>query len=52
MSDEKSKPQTVPLREGYVVKGGVNTTSKISTRPPKPAPMKPAQPQNTNVAKP
>jgi len=30
-----------PITEGYVVKGGVNTTSRITTRPPPPAPMKP-----------
>jgi hypothetical protein len=31
-----------PLNEGYVVKGGVNATSQITTRPPAPAPMWPA----------
>jgi hypothetical protein len=31
-----------PITEGYVVKGGVNATSRITTRPPAPAPMRPA----------
>jgi hypothetical protein len=31
-----------PLQEGYVVKGGVNTASEITVRPPPPAPMRPA----------
>lgn len=31
-----------PISEGYVVKGGVNSTSRITTRPPPPAPMRPA----------
>ena len=30
------------LNEGYVAKGGVNATSRITTRPPAPAPMRPA----------
>ena len=30
-----------PLSEGYVVKGGVNATSRITTRPPAPQPMRP-----------
>jgi hypothetical protein len=29
-----------PLTEGYVVKGGVNTTSRITTRPPAPTPIR------------
>lgn len=31
-----------PITEGRVVKGGVNTTSRILTRPPPPQPMRPA----------
>ncbi len=31
-----------PLSEGYITKGGVNSTSRITTRPPAPAPMRPA----------
>lgn len=31
-----------PISEGYVVKGGVNTTSRITVRPPAPAPMRPS----------
>jgi hypothetical protein len=31
-----------PLREGPIVKGGVNLTTRITTRPPPPAPMRPA----------
>ncbi len=31
-----------PITEGYVVKGGVNATSRITTRPPAPAPMRPS----------
>ncbi len=31
-----------PLTEGYVVKGGVNATSGITTRPPAPQPMRSA----------
>ena len=31
-----------PISEGYVVKGGINATSRIVTRPPAPAPMRPA----------
>ena len=27
-----------PITEGYAVKGGVNTTSRITTRPPPPPP--------------
>lgn len=30
-----------PLTEGHIVKGGVNTTSKITTRPPAPAKFEP-----------
>lgn len=29
-----------PLTEGYEVKGGINTTSRIVTRPPPPGPMR------------
>jgi hypothetical protein len=32
-----------PISEGYVVKGGVNSTSRIEVRPPAPAPMRPAK---------
>lgn len=28
-----------PITEGYVVKGGVNSVSRITTRPPAPQPM-------------
>jgi len=31
-----------PLTEGYLSKGGQNSTSKITARPPAPAPMRPA----------
>jgi hypothetical protein len=31
-----------PITEGHVVKGGVNSTSRITTRPPAPAPMRPS----------
>jgi hypothetical protein len=41
-----------PLNEGYVVKGGVNTTTRITTRPPPPAPMRPAASGTTAAAKP
>lgn len=30
------------LSEGYVTKGGVNSSSRITTRPPAPAPMRAA----------
>ena len=33
-----------PIGEGYVVKGGVNSTSRITVRPPAPQAMKPASP--------
>lgn len=31
-----------PLSEGYVVKGGINATTQVTTRPPPPRPMRPA----------
>lgn len=30
------------ISEGYINKGGVNATTRINSRPPPPAPMKPA----------
>ncbi len=41
-----------PLTEGYVVKGGINTTTRITTRPPPPAPMRPAANSTAAAAKP
>lgn len=38
-----------PISEGYEVKGGVNTTSRITTRPPPPAPMRPAAAAGTDA---
>jgi hypothetical protein len=35
-----------------VVKGGVNTTTRITTRPPPPAPMRPAAKGNRTAAGP
>ena len=35
-----------PINEGNLVKGGVNVTSQITTRPPAPAPMRPAASQS------
>lgn len=37
-----------PITEGYAVKGGVNTTSRITTRPPPPSPLRPP----ADIAKP
>ena len=34
-----------PITEGRVNKGGINTTSRITVRPPPPAPMRPAAPR-------
>lgn len=34
-----------PLTEGRVNKGGINPTSRITVRPPPPAPMRPAVPR-------
>jgi hypothetical protein len=36
------------IEEGYVKKGGINTSSKIKVRPGKPAPMKVAPDRATN----
>jgi hypothetical protein len=41
-----------PLTEGYIVKGGVNTTSRITTRPPAPQPMRPSPSAATSVPEP
>ncbi len=41
-----------PINEGYVVKGGVNATSQITTRPPAPAPMRPAASQSSSAPPP
>ncbi len=38
----ESSSNVKPITEGYVVKGGVNTTFRITTRPPAPAPMRPS----------
>lgn len=47
--DGYSKATT--LTEGYLRKGGTNNAiSQIQTRPPAPAPMKPAAPQATAPA--
>lgn len=42
-----------PLTEGYIRKGGSNNaTSQIQTRPPAPAPMKPAATPNQTASPP
>lgn len=41
-----------PITEGYEVKGGVNTTSRITTRPPPPQPMRPATATASGTAQP
>ena len=40
------------IHEGYVKKGGQNTSYQITTRPGSPAPMKPASPGDTSSAPP
>src|SRR5437868_1499180 len=50
-ADGYSKPKT--LVEGYLRKGGSNAAvSQVQTRPPAPAPMKPAASQEAGAAKP
>jgi hypothetical protein len=35
---------STPFSEGHVVKGGLNQTSQIVSRPPPPSPMRPSAP--------
>lgn len=37
-----------PVTEGYVVKGGVNTQTRITVRPPAPTPSKSASSSQTH----
>lgn len=37
--------KVMPITEGRVNKGGINATSRITVRPPPPAPMRPAVPR-------
>lgn len=39
-----------PISEGYLVKGGVNATSQITTRPDAPAPTRPAASQSPTAS--
>ena len=47
-----SSVRVKPLTEGYIRKGGVNTSSRITERPPAPAPMRPASPTPQDHSKP
>ena len=39
-----------PISEGYQVKGGVNTTSRITVRPAPPAPTRPSASSSANTS--
>ena len=40
MSEEKPTTRII-INEGSVIKGGTNTTSQVTSRPPPPTPTKP-----------